>query len=68
MENKLKEFRKKFHWSQEELANKLEVSRQSIISIEKGKYTPSLLLAFKIASTFDVKIEDVFIPNNEGRI
>lgn len=46
--------------TQEELADKLKVTRQTIISIEKGHYTPSLPLAFKIASLFSLKIEDIF--------
>ena len=46
--------------TQEDLAEKLEVTRQTIIAIEKGKYAPSLDLAFRIAELFDVKIEDVF--------
>jgi len=46
--------------TQEELANKLDVTRQTIISIENGRYTPSLPLAFKIANLFDKKIEDIF--------
>ena len=47
--------------SQEELANALEVSRQTIISLEKGRYNPSLTLAFKLARYFGVTIEDIFI-------
>ncbi len=47
--------------TQEELAKKLGVTRQTIIAIEKGKYDPSLELAFKIARFFKVKIEDIFI-------
>ncbi|MMZ71410.1 hypothetical protein D1872_347870 [compost metagenome] len=47
--------------TQEDLAKKLGVSRQTIISIEKGKYDPSIKLAFKIAKYFNVKIEDIFI-------
>lgn len=47
--------------TQEELAKKLEVTRQTIISLENDKYDPSLKLAFKIAEFFDVKIEEIFI-------
>jgi putative transcriptional regulator len=47
--------------TQEALAEKLKVTRQTILAIEKGKYDPSLELAFKIAEVFDVKIEDVFL-------
>ncbi|HDX9638408.1 hypothetical protein BACERE00185_03553 [Bacillus mobilis] len=61
MENKMVEYRKKFGLSQEKLAEKLGVSRQTIISIEKGKYDPSLPLAFEIAKTFQTTIEHVFI-------
>lgn len=50
--------------TQEALAEKLGITRQTIISIEKGKYAPSLELAFRIANLFKVKIEDIF--NNEG--
>ena len=49
--------------TQEDLADKLKVTRQTIIAIEKGKYAPSLDLAFRIAEFFDVKIEDVFQYN-----
>ena len=53
--------------SQEELANAMEVSRQTIISLEKGKYNPSIILAFKLSHYFGLKIEDVFIfePTND---
>ena len=47
-------------WTQEGLAKRLGVTRQTIISMEKGKYNPSLTLAFKLANLFDVKIEDIF--------
>jgi putative transcriptional regulator len=60
MTNKLKTLRVKNKMTQEELANKLDVTRQTIISIENGRYTPSLPLAFKIANLFGKKIEDVF--------
>ncbi|MGL4669740.1 MAG: helix-turn-helix transcriptional regulator [Methanobacteriaceae archaeon] len=61
MKNKLKVYRAMASITQEELAKKLEVSRQTIISIENDKYDPSLKLAFKIVKFFDVKIEDIFI-------
>lgn len=48
--------------TQDDLAEKLEVSRQTIISLEKGRYNPSLILAFKIAKLFNCRIEDVFQP------
>ncbi|MHA1954856.1 MAG: helix-turn-helix transcriptional regulator [Candidatus Heimdallarchaeaceae archaeon] len=47
-------------WTQEEIAKIVGVSRQTIIAIEKGRYNPSLLLAFKIAQVFDLKIEEIF--------
>jgi len=60
MKNKLKVYRAMGDLTQEDLANNLKVSRQTIIAIEQGKYDPSLDLAFRIADFFDVKIEDVF--------
>ncbi len=51
--------------NQEELAKALGVSRQTISSLENGRYNPSILLAFKIAKYFDVKIEDIFIYEEE---
>jgi len=61
MKNHLEQLRKAKGLSQEELGNILEVSRQTIISLEKGKYNPSLELAFKIAEFFNMKIEEIFI-------
>lgn len=61
MKNKLEEIRKEHRMTQEELASKLKVSRQTISSLESGRYNPSILLAFKIARLFDVSIEDIFI-------
>ena len=51
--------------TQEELAEKVGITRQTVISIEKGNYTPSVHLALKIASTFGVMIEDIFKKSNE---
>lgn len=65
MKNNLEILRKEKGLKQEELADELEVSRQTIISLEKGKYNPSIILAFKIAKFFGVKIEDVFIYEEE---
>lgn len=65
MDNKLESLRKKRNLSQEKLAQILNVSRQTIISIEKNRYTPSLKLAFKIAKEFELKIEDIFLWNKE---
>ncbi len=61
MKNRLRELREAKGLTQEELAKALGVTRQTIIAIEKGKYDPSLRLAFKIARFFGVKIEDVFL-------
>jgi putative transcriptional regulator len=61
LKNRLRELREWKGLTQEELAKLLGVTRQTIISIEKGKYDPSLRLAFRIAKFFGVKIEDVFI-------
>ena len=60
MKNKLKVFRAIHDLTQEDLALKVGVTRQTINAIEKGKYNPSLELAFKLAKLFEVKIEDVF--------
>lgn len=61
MKNRLEEIRKAKGITQEELANALEVSRQTVGSLENGRYNPSIILAFKIAHFFDVLIEEVFI-------
>lgn len=65
MNNKIKELRKKHGTTQEDLANDVGVTRQTIISLENGKYNASLQLAFKIAQYFNVKIEEVFIFEEE---
>lgn len=64
MKNKLKIYRAMQDITQEELSKNLGVTRQTIIAIEKNKYDPSLVLAFKIADFFKVKIEDIFIYQN----
>jgi len=61
LKNNLEKLRKVTEISQEELAETLEVSRQTISSLEKGRYNPSILLAFKIARYFNKPIEDIFI-------
>ena len=61
MRNRLEEIRKAKGITQEELANALEVSRQTVGSLENGRYNPSIILAFKIARFFDISIEEVFI-------
>jgi putative transcriptional regulator len=58
--NKLKEYREKIRMTQENLAGKTNVSRQTIISIETGRYVPSLELALKFAKLFRCKVEDLF--------
>jgi putative transcriptional regulator len=63
MNNRLKALRAELGWSQQLLADKLEVSRQSVNAIETGKYDPSLPLAFKIARLFRRKIEEIFIDD-----
>lgn len=64
MKNRLPVLRVERDWTQADLADRLGVSRQTVISIEKGKYDPSLPLAFKIAALFGLKIEDVFDPSD----
>ncbi|MFB2572503.1 helix-turn-helix transcriptional regulator [Micrococcus sp. IITD107] len=64
MENSLKEARERAGWSQQRLADELGVSRQTVISIEKGRYDPSLPLAFRLASAFGCRIEDLFTPGD----
>ncbi|MGY3741939.1 helix-turn-helix transcriptional regulator [Leuconostoc inhae] len=61
MKNRIQELRKSRHMTQAELADQLEVTRQTIISLEKGKYNASLLLAHHIATLFQLEIEEVFI-------
>ncbi|VXC11329.1 Transcriptional regulator [Arthrobacter sp. 9AX] len=62
MDNRIPELRKDHGWSQQKLADALGVSRQTIISIEKGRFDPSLPLAFRLAALFDRPIEDIFTP------
>ena len=62
MQNQLMRLRSINHMTQEELAIKVGVSRQTIISLEKGKYNPSLQLAFKLARIFQKPIEEIFTP------
>lgn len=62
MKNRLKVLRADRDWTQADLADRLHVTRQTINAIEKGKYDPSLPLAFKIAAVFEMPIEDIFSP------
>ena len=66
MKNRLEELRKARGIRQEELAAALEVSRQTIGSLENGRYNPSILLAFKLARYFGLTIEDIFIYEEDG--
>ena len=61
MKNRLKVLRAERDWSQQDLAERLEVSRQSVNAIETGRYDPSLPLAFQIAEVFDLAIEEIFL-------
>ena len=65
MQNKIQELRKLHKVTQSELADAVDVTRQTIISLENGKYNASLILAHKIAQYFHVTIEDIFIFNEE---
>lgn len=65
MKNKIQELRKKRRITQSELADAVDVSRQTIISLENGRYNASLLLAHKIAQFFGKQIEDIFIFDEE---
>ncbi|MDK8381281.1 MULTISPECIES: helix-turn-helix transcriptional regulator [unclassified Granulicatella] len=67
MRNRLEEIRKAKGITQEELANALEVSRQTVGSLENGRYNPSIILAFKIARFFDISIEEVFIYEEDEK-
>lgn len=67
MKNRLEEIRKQHGIKQEELASILEVSRQTIGSLENGRYNPSILLAFKIARYFHMRIEDIFIYEEDEK-
>ena len=67
MKNRLEELRKERGIRQEELASALEVSRQTIGSLENGRYNPSIVLAFKIARYFHMRIEDIFIYEEEPK-
>lgn len=62
MKNRLRELRDKRAWSQGDLAEQLDVSRQTVNAIETGKYDPSLPLAFRIAKLFRLSIESIFVP------
>ncbi len=61
MKNRIAELRKQKRLTQQDLANHLGVTRQTVISLEGGRYNPSITLAFKLARAFDMRIEDIFI-------
>jgi putative transcriptional regulator len=63
VKNRLRVLRAERNWSQAELADRLEVSRQTVNALENGKYDPSLPLAFRIARLFELRIEDIFEPD-----
>jgi putative transcriptional regulator len=62
MNNRIQELRTQRNWSQADLATRLDVSRQTINALERGRYDPSLPLAFKIARLFNLAIEEIFKP------
>lgn len=62
MNNRLRELRTALGWSQADLGERLDVSRQTVNAVETGKYDPSLPLAFKIAKLFELPIESIFTP------
>lgn len=66
MQNRLRVLRAERQWSQAELGERLDVSRQAVNAIETGKYDPSLPLAFKIARLFDMRIEEIFDDGFDG--
>ena len=65
MNNNLRVLRAERRWSQADLAELLNVSRQTVNAIETGKYDPSLPLAFKIADTFELPLDQIFFPDHE---
>lgn len=66
MKNRIGEFRRAHGWTQEELASRVDVTRQTIISLEGGRYNASLLLAHKLAVCFGVTIEELFLFEEES--
>ena len=66
MKNRLEEMRKNKGLTQEDLADRLEVSRQTIGSLENGRYNPSILLAYRIARIFHVNVEEIFIYEEDA--
>lgn len=68
MKNGLRVLRAQREWSQADLATRLSVSRQTVNAVETGKYDPSLPLAFAIARTFELSIEEIFWPDGDGPV
>jgi len=66
MRNRLKVLRAEHNWTQADLAQRLDVSRQTVNAIEKGKFDPSLPLAFRVARLFNLKIEEIFFDDEPG--
>ncbi|NLD19680.1 MAG: helix-turn-helix transcriptional regulator [Clostridiales bacterium] len=64
IKNRIREYRAKYDMKQEELANRVGVRRETIGNLEKGKYNPSLVLAWNIAKVFNIAIEDIFTVEN----
>ncbi len=67
MENKLEAYRSQKRLTQQDLADRVGVSRQTIISLERGRYNPSILLAYRLAQEFGISIEDLFIFNEKEK-
>lgn len=67
LNNRLKEYRTKYNINQQDFGRKVDVSRQTISLIERGDYSPSVTLALKIAKYFNVKVEDIFIYEEENK-
>lgn len=65
MKNRLAELRTTKGWTQQQLADLVGVSRQTVISLERGRYNPSITLAFRLARTFEIQIEKVFLYEEE---
>lgn len=65
MKNRLAELRARQGWTQQEIADRVEVSRQTIISLESGRYNPSIVLAFRLARLFNEPIEHIFLYDEE---
>jgi putative transcriptional regulator len=65
MKNRLEELRTQMGWTQQDLADRVNVSRQTINSLERGRYNPSIILGFRLARQFELPIEDIFLYSDE---